>query len=159
MSDCYSYNCTCFFIPILFSKGTPSSSSTWIWPLYSVIIGIFFIFIKLISHRLHVMFDGEEIPLKKREGEQSEEPTGEVDSNEHNFPSTSQDGAETIQLQVLSTISPTEHERTSATENNEVPDSAMESTEAIQVIKLSTSSPCNLHNLGAVYMRTANQAD
>ena len=81
------------------------------------------------------MFDGEEIPQKKTEAEQSEEPTGEVDSNEHNFPSTSQDGIETIQLQVLSSTSQTEAGRTSATENDEVPDSTLEHAEVLQVLK------------------------
>jgi hypothetical protein len=118
------------------SQGTPSTSSTWIWPLYCIIIGIFFIFIKLIIHRLHVMFDGEEIPMKKTEVEQSEEPTGDVDpSTEQNFPSTSHEGAETIQLQVLSMTSSTDPERNAATEHDEMPDSALESiVKALKVL-------------------------
>ena len=80
------------------------------------------------------MFDGEEIPQKKTEVELSEGPTGDVDpSTEQNFPSTSNEGPETIQLQVLSTASLTERGRTPATENDELPDSALESVEAIQV--------------------------
>ena len=115
----------------LFVKGTPSSSSTWIWALYSIIIAIFFIFIKLINHRLHIMFDGEEIPQKTAEGEQSEEQTGDADATEHTFPSTSQADVETIELQVLPGTSQVEAEVTSITENGVV-DLEIESTEAVQ---------------------------
>ena len=82
------------------------------------------------------MFDGEEIPMKKTEVEQSEEPTGDVDpSTEQNFPSTSNEGAETIQLQVLSMTSSTDPERNAATEHDEMPDSALESiVKALKVL-------------------------
>ena len=88
----------------------------------------------MINHRLHVMFDGEEIPQKNPEGEQSEEQSGDAEITEQNFPSTSQEGPETIQLQVLSTISQNNPETLSILEH-EVPDSAMQtqSTEALQV--------------------------
>ena len=81
------------------------------------------------------MFDGEEIPQKNAEGEQSEEQTGDAEISEPNFPSTSQDGPETIQLQVLPTTSQNNHETLSILEH-EVPDAIMEtqSTEALQVV-------------------------
>ena len=81
------------------------------------------------------MFDGEEIPQKNAEGEQSEEQTGDAEITEPNFSSTSQDGPETIQLQVLPTTSQNNHETLSIPEH-EVPDPTMEtqSTKALQVV-------------------------
>ena len=79
------------------------------------------------------MFDGEEIPQRKIEEKQSEEQTGEVDQNEYTFPS--QDGVETIALQVLATTSQTEDARTFVCDNTELPGTAIETTEALQVFQ------------------------
>lgn len=80
------------------------------------------------------MFDGEEIPQKKMEGEQTGEPIGELDLNAHSIPSTSQEGPETIQMHVLSSTVPTEEGIASPNEPNDVPDFIMENSEAVQVL-------------------------
>lgn len=87
------------------------SSSTWVWALYSIVVGFSFLCAKLLNHRLHVMFDGEEMPTNstKIEGEPSDEhEAGDVDENEHSFPQASSDEpqGEEIELQEIQVVPP-----------------------------------------------------
>ena len=78
------------------------------------------------------MFDGEEIPHKKPDGEQSEEPTDKVDEDEHDFASTSQNDAQTdtIELQVMTTTTAADVATNSINENPDMKETSTESSES-----------------------------